>query len=239
MELKKSILKDIEAEKSVNTLQMMRNVLDGKPLKEKTTLQCESCEYTVRYEQRGNLLRHNRIKHSRKRMIIEHVKAKGLMSRHGPRAKQSKSVHVRAESTQIYEDALKQKQKIEAQFKLAKSKVTPNLKRCIIKISPAVVKTPENLEVTLDKINRAYIDKERGNELKLKAELVKHVERVQDEELAFVLNDGYEIDEGEFVDRIRLVKDPRGMGLEVSFLQTVVDAKRGTFVVEYDNVFVY
>ena len=95
MELKKSILKDIEAEQSVNTLQMMRNVLDGKPLKEKTTLQCESCEYTVRYEQRGNLLRHNRIKHSRKRMIIEHVKAKGLMSRHGPRAKQSKSVHVR------------------------------------------------------------------------------------------------------------------------------------------------
>jgi hypothetical protein len=236
MELKKSILKDIEAEQSVNTLQMMRNVLDGRPLKEKTTLQCESCEFTVKYEQRGNLLRHNRIKHSREKMILEHVKAKGLMSRHGPRAKQSKSAHVRAESAQIYEDALKQKQNIEAQFKL-KSKEKPNLKRCIKK-SPAVVKTPENLEVTLDRINRAYIDKEKGNELKLKAELIKHVERIH-EELVFVLHDGYEIDEGEFVDRIRFVKDARGMGFEVSFLQTIVDTKRGTFVVEYDNVFVY
>lgn len=236
MELKKSILKDIEAEQSANTLQMMRNVLDGRPLKEKTTLQCESCEFTVKYEQRGNLLRHNRIKHSREKMILEHVKAKGLMSRHGPRAKQSKSAHVRAESAQIYEDALKQKQNIEAQFKL-KSKEKPNLKRCIKK-SPAVVKTPENLEVTLDRINRAYIDKEKGNELKLKAELIKHVERVH-EELVFVLHDGYEIDEGEFVDRIRFVKDARGMGFEVSFLQTIVDTKRGTFVVEYDNVFVY
>jgi hypothetical protein len=236
MELKKSILKDIEAEQSANTLQMMRNVLDGRPLKEKTTLQCESCKFTVKYEQRGNLLRHNRIKHSREKMILEHVKAKGLMSRHGPRAKQSKSAHVRAESAQIYEDALKQKQNIEAQFKL-KSKEKPNLKRCIKK-SPAVVKTPENLEVTLDRINRAYIDKEKGNELKLKAELIKHVERVH-EELVFVLHDGYEIDEGEFVDRIRFVKDARGMGFEVSFLQTIVDTKRGTFVVEYDNVFVY
>jgi hypothetical protein len=236
MELKKSILKDIEAEQSANTLQMMRNVLDGRPLKEKTTLQCESCEFTVKYEQRGNLLRHNRIKHSREKMILEHVKAKGLMSRHGPRAKQSKSAHVRAESAQIYEDALKQKQNIEAQFKL-KSKEKPNLKRCIKK-SPAVVKTPENLEVTLDRINRAYIDKEKGNELKLKAELIKHVERIH-EELVFVLHDGYEIDEGEFVDRIRFVKDARGMGFEVSFLQTIVDTKRGTFVVEYDNVFVY
>lgn len=236
MELKKSILKDIEAEQSANTLQMMRNVLDGRPLKEKTTLQCESCEFTVKYEQRGNLLRHNRIKHSREKMILEHVKAKGLMSRHGPRAKQSKSAHVRAESAQIYADALKQKQNIEAQFKL-KSKEKPNLKRCIKK-SPAVVKTPENLEVTLDRINRAYIDKEKGNELKLKAELIKHVERIH-EELVFVLHDGYEIDEGEFVDRIRFVKDARGMGFEVSFLQTIVDTKRGTFVVEYDNVFVY
>jgi hypothetical protein len=169
-------------------------------------------------------------------MILEHVKAKGLMSRHGPRAKQSKSAHVRAESAQIYADALKQKQNIEAQFKL-KSKEKPNLKRCIKK-SPAVVKTPENLEVTLDRINRAYIDKEKGNELKLKAELIKHVERIH-EELVFVLHDGYEIDEGEFVDRIRFVKDARGMGFEVSFLQTIVDTKRGTFVVEYDNVFVY
>lgn len=236
MELKKSILKDIEAEQSANTLQMMRNVLDGRPLKEKTTLQCESCKFTVKYEQRGNLLRHNRIKHSREKMILEHVKAKGLMSRHGPRAKQSKSAHVRAESAQIYADALKQKQNIEAQFKL-KSKEKPNLKRCIKK-SPAVVKTPENLEVTLDRINRAYIDKEKGNELKLKAELIKHVERIH-EELVFVLHDGYEIDEGEFVDRIRFVKDARGMGFEVSFLQTIVDTKRGTFVVEYDNVFVY
>ena len=214
---------------------------EKKEKKEKkvTEHHCSFCSY--KSTDKSNMNRHMKKHTDKKKLLLELVKARGLIRTHKVRAESSKNKDVREESQGILKKALETERvasdalkKIEAgTLKTGTTKKTVTTKK---KTTATASKTvPKYFEEVIKRINKSY---EENNEEKLglTRDMITEFKRTGDDIILKVKD--LEVDDGEVINSIEMMYEAKMNGYEVALMQEE-EIKGEIKNLEYDSFFVY
>jgi hypothetical protein len=211
--------------------------------KEKQIFQCEFCKFNT--TDKSNYNRHFKRHIDKKQLMMDLMEARGLIKRHGGRARTSKNKDIRIESQLIYDDAIKRRdtiidilKKIESgDFKkITKIIKTSNNKSAeVVERDELTTKIPKYIDNLIERINYSY-DENNKIKLKLTKDKITGFKKTGDTILLKVTK--ITVDDGEDIDSIELVKDEKLDGYNATLLQDA-DIKGKIQSLEYDNLYVY
>jgi hypothetical protein len=212
--------------------------------KEKQIFQCEFCKFNT--TDKSNYNRHFKKHIDKKQLMMDLMEARGLIKRHGGRARTSKNKDIRIESQLIYDDAIKRRDTIIDILKKIESgdfkKITKIIKNANNKPKPEAVerdelttKLPKYIDNLIERINYSY-DEDNKIKLKLTKDKITGFKKTGDLILLKVTK--ITVDDGEDIDSIELVKDEKMDGYNATLLQDA-DIKGQIQSLEYDNLYVY
>ena len=204
--------------------------------KEKTEYICQFCNYKTHDKSNYNrhMLKHN----NKKKLILDLVRARGLIRTHETRAEKSKNKDVREASQKILKQALETKRivtitllQIENESLKEGTKSTVD-EKSNVNILKAVPKYAIDL---IKRLNESYEDN-TGGELELTTNKV--TEFKQDGENIFMKVKKMIVDDDEQIDSIQLEYDPQLLGYNVSLMQDE-DIKGVMKSIDYDSWYMY
>ena len=211
--------------------------------KEKQIFQCEFCKFNS--TDKSNYNRHFKRHIDKKQLMMDLMEARGLIKRHGGRAKTSKNKDIRIESQLIYDDAIKRKDTIIDILKKIESgdfkkitkiiKGTNNKPVAVVECNELTTKLPKYIDNLIERINYSY---DEDNKIKLKLTKAKITGFKKTGDTILLKVNKISVDDGEDIDAIELVKDETMDGYNATLLQDA-DIKGKIQSLEYDNLYVY
>ena len=198
---------------------------------------CEFCKY--KSTDKSNFNRHFKKHVNREKLLLDLMEARGLIKTHKMRATTSNNKETRENSKAIYEKALKIEEialgvlkRLEAGDLKTDNK---NTVKSVVKVEKYTSKIPKYIDNIIDRINDSY---ESSNNIKLGLTKgnITEFKKTKDDIILKINN--LDVDDGEMIDTIEIIKDDKLGGYNTTFLQDA-DIRGKVQTLEYDNMYVY
>ena len=202
-----------------------------KVLKKDVGYKCDVCDYTS--PNKSNFNRHMMKHNNREQLLIELMKARGLIRTHSVRAVKSKNEEVRKSSQIILDEAIKARDSALNQLKRLEKGPAPKDTQSN-KVSMKKVAKKASLPESLINATKEAYKSENKSDLNLNKKTILSTKKTDD---GFSVKVNFTVDDDEQIDKL-IFEEDEGTGYSVNLIQRV-DIKGKMTDIEYDRFFVY